>query len=419
MAALLAIVVTASTAWTVARSGSGASAGPATPPPSRAAVRRTAAPAPPAAEWRPPADGSLGDPATTAACGLLTRGEIARRFGGPVGEATPEYPYCRWAVGGGFVGLRVAPHTPVARLGRGTPLAERVTGLGPGAFFGTNRFLYFPGRSASYWLLWQRPGEFTGIRSNALVALARIVRSRTLPNGLASRPDLAAPPLATNARETLGVPTRADPVTVWFAGDSLAAGPSWAFGLGARAAGAIRTITEYQVGTGLVRDDYWDWYRHAVAAMAAFDPDVAVFMAGGNDGQPLLVDGSYARPGSAAWTKAYARRVGRVMDVLAANGRPAVWVGMPPMRDPGLNASARRVDAIARREARRRPAVAYLDAYAMFAGRDGRYTDRARGRAVRLVDGVHLNVAGSELLAEEVLRLLDSFAGGPGAAAAG
>ena len=410
MAALLAIVVTASTAWTVVRAGSGANAGTPTPPPHTAAAPRTATPtARPTREWEAPADGSLGDPATAAACTLLTQREIARRFGGPVGEPTPEYPYCRWAVGAGFVALRVAPRTTVAALGRGTPLNERVGGLGRGAFFGTNRFLYFPGHAASYWLLWQRPGEFTGIRSGALTALARIVRSTPLPEGLSSRPDLAAPPLGTTPAAAVRPPTRGHPLTVWFAGDSLSAGPSWAFGLQGRDRGTIRTLAEYQVGTGLARDDYWDWYRHAAAAIASLDPDIAVFMAGGNDGQPMLLDGAYARPGSPAWAKEYRRRVGRIMDVLAANGRPAVWIGIPPMRDGGLNASARRVDALARREAQRRPGVTYLDAYAMFAGRDGRYSDRVGGRVVRLTDGVHLNVAGSELLAAEILRLVDSL----------
>jgi hypothetical protein len=130
----------------------------------------------------------------------------------------------------------------------------------------------------------------------------------------------------------------------------------------------------------------------------------------------MLVGGSYARPGSAAWKKEYGRRVGRIMDVLAAGGRPAVWIGMPPMRDPGLNASARRVDAIARRAAQHRPGVTYLDAYAMFADRDGRYTDRVNGRVVRLDDGVHLNVAGSNRLAAEVLRVVEALVGRPGGA---
>jgi hypothetical protein len=339
----------------------------------------------------------------------LTTKEIARRFGGPVGEPTPEYPFCRWAVGQGFLALRLAPHTPIGTLGRWTPVAQRVAGLGHGAFFGTNRFLYFGTPSASYWLLWQRPGEFTGVRTSSLIALARIVRSRPLPDGLTSRLRFGAPPAASEPPSAVPAPTRSDPLTVWFAGDSLAAGPSWAFGPEAKSLGAVRTLTEYQVGTGLVRDDYWDWFRHSAAAMAALDPDVAVFMVGGNDGQPLLIRGSYAKAGTPAWTREYTRRVAGIMDVLAAGGRRVVWIGMPPMRDPGLNASARRVDAIFRREARRRPAVTYVDAYALFSGPGGRYADRIGDVSMRLSDGVHLNVAGSQRLAARVLEAVRTF----------
>jgi hypothetical protein len=409
MAALLAIVVAASTVSSFVRTETGARAGPTTPRPTAPATLHPAQSPPPPGQWSAPASGSLSDPATAAACDLLTRNEIARHFGGSIGEPTPMYPYCRWAVGGGFLALRVAPHTSVPELARGTPHAQSTSGLGPGAFFGTNRFLYFGTNRASYWLLWQHPAEFTGVRSKQLVALARIVRSRSLSDGLISRPHLASPPMASGPPAPIPAPTRGDPLTVWFAGDSLSAGPSWAFGLRTKELGVVRTLAEYQVGTGLVRDDYWDWYRHSAAAMAALDPEVAVFMAGGNDGQPIRVNGSYARVGTPTWSKEYARRVGATMDVLAAGGRRVVWIGMPPMRDPGLNASARRVNDIFRRQAAWRPAVTYVDAYAMFAGPRGAYTDRIGGGVVRLTDGVHLNVAGSELLATRVLRVIGTF----------
>ena len=59
----------------------------------------------------------------------------------------------------------------------------------------------------------------------------------------------------------------------------------------------LAVTPEYQVGTGLVRDDYFDWTRHASGVMASLNPDVAVYMAGANDDQELDVGGRYRAVG--------------------------------------------------------------------------------------------------------------------------
>ena len=80
--------------------------------------------------------------------------------------------------------------------------------------------------------------------------------------------------------EPTETPTAAAPLRLWVGGDSLAAGPSWAVFVDAAATGVIKPQAEYQVGTGLVRNEFWDWPKHMDAVVRARDPQVSIFMVG-------------------------------------------------------------------------------------------------------------------------------------------
>ena len=199
-------------------------------------------------------------------------------------------------------------------------------------------------------------------------------------------------------------PTARTPLVVYFGGDSLAAGPSWAFADLAAKRRVIRALPEYQVGTGLLRADYWDWTRHLRAVLKARNPDVAVFMAGANDSQDAIVGGRYYPFETAVWKRIYRKRVARTMDVLTEGGRKAVWVGMPPMREQRLYDGMAAVDRVFAAEAREHPNVTYVDSWKLLGAPGGGYADSVGGETVRLADGIHLNVEGSYLLARAVLK---------------
>lgn len=375
-------------------------------------ARASLAPAPKAITR---SDGSLGDPDTRLACILLTRDEIHRALGGPVGEPTPEYPYCRWTVGdGGFLALNVA------RRGtqQGSPVMFSVPKLGRGAYVGTNRYLYFARGPAAYWLLFQKVGEFTGVRTGALESLARDVLDG---------PFTGPPPAPTASLDLSGAVDGAasattTPLRVFFAGDSLSAGPSWALWEDEVRDRAVSVSAEYQVGTGLVRPDYWNWYEHLAGVMAALDPPAVVFMSGGNDAQDIVVGGRDYPTWSPMWGRVYRQRVGALMSLLAARGRTVLWCGMPPMADPALSRAMAREDLIFRQEANRHPGVAYVDTWGLLQGAGGGFSPslRLNGKTVpvRLADGVHLNVTGSYLVARAILAGLRA-AGTPVALPAG
>jgi hypothetical protein len=251
-------------------------------------------------------------------------------------------------------------------------------------------------------LLYQRASEFTGIREPQLIALAREALRRAETGGTVPAPGAPRTALAGRGR----------PLTVYFAGDSLSAGPGWAFLTLQREKRTVEVRAEYEVGTGLLRGDYFDWVRHLRGIAAGAQPDVIVFMAGANDSQDAILAGRYHPVGTRVWDRVYRARVAAAMDAARAGGRRVIWVGMPPMREAKLSDGMAEVDAVFRSEAVKRPNVTYLDTWSLFDGPGGRYTDQVRdtnGRYVyvRLPDGIHLNVKGSQLLAREVARVVE------------
>ena len=73
-------------------------------------------------------------------------------------------------------------------------------------------------------------------------------------------------------------------------------------------------------------------------------------MIGANDAQDFLgpPDVPYTSP---QWNTLYAQRVAQFMQIAQSGGATVVWVGMPPMQNPALNAQMSDVNAVVQREA--------------------------------------------------------------------
>jgi len=229
----------------------------------------------------------------------------------------------------------------------------------------------------------------------------------------APRPNTPTATTTTRVATKRSTPTAGAPLRLWVGGDSLAAGPSWAVFEAARATGVVKPLAEYQVGTGLVRAEFWDWPKHMDAVVRARDPQVSVFMVGANDDQPIEVDGTSYSPPDPHWVRAYRRRVDAVMTTLTAGGRHLLWIGMPPMRDAVYSQSMGILDQIMLQETTKFRRVVYVDAWAMFSapGAPGTYAQDVPDESGRLVDmrlddGIHLNADGSQRLARAVMAAL-------------
>ncbi len=410
----------------------------------------------------PPAPAAVAyDNASAArACVLLAPSEIQAQFGALVAPGVPIDPYCWWKVGdNGFVSLTVFDKKPLStfRAYAGLPVGD-VPDVGESAFFASNKTLFVGLRGSTYVVQFERGAEWVDSNRPKLINLALLVMDRlgyvappkpppttkppaptttdpdappppptttttTRPTTTTTRPTPPpVPPPAPSVRPTAPIDvgraiTPQAPLRIWVGGDSIAGGPAWALGEAAHATGAATADTEFQVGTGLARPDFFDWYRHLAAVADARDPEVMVLLFGGNDIQPLDLPGggqvSYDDP---RWLSEYRRRVAQIMDAIAVRGRRVIWVGTPPMQDAAFNTKMAALNEIYSSEAKAHgPWVTYFDAWAMFSapGQPGvfaRELPNADGVPQRVrFDDIHYDVHGSELLAAALLAEIRTF----------
>ncbi|NVB38349.1 DUF459 domain-containing protein [Pseudenhygromyxa sp. WMMC2535] len=168
--------------------------------------------------------------------------------------------------------------------------------------------------------------------------------------------------------------------------------------------------------TGLARPDFYDWIEEGAAARAAFEPDAVVCMFGGNDGQGLYMGrDQWIRYGEAGWDEEYRRRIHFFADAVTAGGEWLFWVGMPPMRLERLHTRVAHMNELYREALAIRPSARFLDIWSVLADDEGNYADHleyaGKRERVRAGDGIHLNAAGSRLLADAVRPRISQLLG--------
>ena len=167
--------------------------------------------------------------------------------------------------------------------------------------------------------------------------------------------------------------------------------------------------TKVEYGTGLVRDDFFDWPAHIRTQLAKRDAEAVIVMMGGNDGQGFtLAGGRVVKDGTPEWAAEYQRRATIMMRLVTEGGKRHVyWVGMPIAKSARLAKDYSLINVALRNAAASVPGATYVDIWDDFAP-DGRYTDFLDGKLVRARDGVHLNRDGATLLMRKLYALLDA-----------
>ena len=234
-------------------------------------------------------------------------------------------------------------------------------------------------------------------------------------------PDTTAPTESTGPR----VPSSADPARVLLVGDSEAQGLAPFLETVLDADGLTTLSTDGRNSTGLVRDDFFDWPAHLNEIVPAQDPDIVVAFFGGNDGQPF--QNMVGKPvDSPEWRAEYGRRVGAVMDFLAADGRTLIWIGVPNAGQASLSATLTVQNAVVNEQIAARPDVVFIDSWRLFSGIDGGYAplvlDPLSGTYVAVqtsTDMFHLNTPGTKILASAVGQAIADDLIARGAPAAG
>jgi hypothetical protein len=204
-------------------------------------------------------------------------------------------------------------------------------------------------------------------------------------------------------------PTAADPLRLLMLGDSLGIDLGEQLVNDLTNTGVVHATLDGQLGTGLTRPDYFDWPAELQQDLVRDDPDVVVVMIGANDAQDFL--GPPDVPfGSAQWTSMYDQRVATFMREAASRGAHVVWVGMPPMQNPGLSADMANLDALDRAQAQSAPGVTFVSSSNVIGTPTGTYTPylevNGQNVNVREPDGTHIAPGGAEILAQAVVATL-------------
>lgn len=173
----------------------------------------------------------------------------------------------------------------------------------------------------------------------------------------------------------------------------------------------VHVIQDPHIGTGISNSQIVDWGKLSASQIRSDHPDAVVVFIGANEGFPMAGPGGrQIQCCSAQWAAIYAQRVRIIADYYRQGGRGRVyWITLPDQRGAAREAIARVVNAAI--EVGVQPwasQVRVIDSVPIFT--PGGYRDAMPisgvSTIVRESDGIHLNDAGSKLLASYVLAAL-------------
>jgi hypothetical protein len=229
------------------------------------------------------------------------------------------------------------------------------------------------------------------------------------PIALPHRLGSVAAPTSTTTTTTVPPdprPTAANPLRVLMIGDSIGLDLGQSLQNDLANTGEVQPLLDGKIDTGLSRPDYFDWPVELEYKMSTFNPQVVVIMMGANDPQPFPGP-PFLSYGTPQWNDAYGQRVNEFMHIATSNGARLIWVGLPPMQDPGRSAAMADLNGVAAGQARRVPGVAFLSSWNLLGGPKGTYQPfiavNGQLENIRTPDGTHLTNQGAELLSQAVL----------------
>jgi hypothetical protein len=227
----------------------------------------------------------------------------------------------------------------------------------------------------------------------------------SLPPGASSVPTVAPTTTVTapDGLAPLAAPTQSAPLRLLVLGDSLGIDFGQPLVNDLAATDVVSAVLDGHIDTGLSRPDYFNWPAELQSDITKYQPQAMVVFIGANDPQNF-VDGSTALSyGTPAWNAAYAKRVGSFMAAATGAGARVLWIGMPPMADPTLNAKMENLNQIAQSQAQQHAGATYFASWSVLANAQGHYTaflPDASGNEVQIrdPDGTHIAGPGAQRL---------------------
>jgi len=210
-------------------------------------------------------------------------------------------------------------------------------------------------------------------------------------------------------------PTPAMPLKVLIVGDSVGLDLGQPLVNALAAYGDVSTYLDGRIDTGLSRPDYFNWPAELQVDLANQQPNLVVVMIGANDPQGLVTPTGSLSYGEPGWDAAYSARVAAFIAEANAAGAHVLWVGMPPMQNPGLNAELEHLNSLVQAQvaATKDNGASYLSSVPALGGAKGvyaAYLPDASGAVinVRTPDGIHLTPGGGARLAAAVTSAIQT-----------
>ncbi len=175
----------------------------------------------------------------------------------------------------------------------------------------------------------------------------------------------------------------------------------------------VHVIEDPHVGSGISNTLLVDWGKLAALQVREHHPDAVVIFIGANEGFPMQgPEGRLLECCSTAWAAVYANRVRQMANTYRQNGQARVyWLTLPTPREAARKSIARVVNAAI--EVGVQPwadQIRVVDTVPIFTPNEN-YRDamsiNGSQTIVRQADGIHLNDAGSSLLAGIVLARIE------------
>ncbi|HEY5108401.1 MAG TPA: DUF459 domain-containing protein [Acidimicrobiales bacterium] len=210
-------------------------------------------------------------------------------------------------------------------------------------------------------------------------------------------------------------PTPARPLKVLIVGDSVGLDLGQPLVNTLASYGDVTTFLDGRIDTGLSRPDYFNWPAELQIDLANQQPNLVVVMIGANDPQGLVTPDGSLHFGRPEWDAAYSARVAAFIAEANVAGAHVLWVGMPPMQDPGLDAALRHLNGLVQAQVAlaKDGGASYLSSTASLGDKKGAYTaflPDASGAEVnvRTPDGIHLTPGGGARLAAAVANAMQA-----------
>ena len=208
-------------------------------------------------------------------------------------------------------------------------------------------------------------------------------------------------------------PTPATPLRVLVLGDSVGLDLGQPLVNALSAYGNVASYLDGRIDTGLSRPDYFNWPAELQVDLSNQQSQLVVVMVGANDPQGLVTANGSIQFGQPGWDEAYSARVAAFIAEANAAGAHVLWVGMPPMEDPGLDASLKHLNGLVQAQVAQtaQGGAAYLSSTPALGDQHHNYAaylPDASGAVVnvRTPDGIHLTPGGGARLAKAVIEAM-------------